>query len=74
VSSDSTPKDTWSAPMASYFRIALIASSGVPTAMAPISIALFTCASGTGGSSFGFLSMPAACGNESRYFATSDVW
>ena len=30
VSSDSEPNDTWSAPIASYFRIVLIASSGVP--------------------------------------------
>ncbi len=74
VSSDNDPNDTWSAPIASYTRIVLIASSGVPTAMAPISIALLTCSSGIGGVSFGVLSIPAACGKLSRYFATSDVW
>ena len=52
----------------------LIASSGVPTAIARASMARFTYSSGVGGFSVGTLSMPAVCGNESRYFATSDVW
>ena len=66
-------RHAWSGRIASYFRMVLIASSGVPTAIAPISIALFTCSRGIGGTSRRRLVDPGGLRKLSRYLATSDV-